>query len=255
MCFFFQKYGYTHLSAGELLRDERKNPDSQYGELIEKYIKDGKIVPVEITISLLRRVRSVNANQFKPTRKWEIKSSLSLSNGKIRVLNFLLVEGGHGSQEWQNWKFHFRLGSSWTEGSILCLGLGSATTQHSFVCTWPFSVCRQSILLFLFLLPFLLLFSPSSFLFSVSFLPFFLPPVPPSHDPPTVAILSVVMFPFLVYSSPSSVRNAETNSYQTKIGPIWKPDTLGLHDSPLKILKIIIINRHFHVQEMWRRNG
>lgn len=69
MCFFFQKYGYTHLSAGELLRDERKNPDSQYGELIEKYIKDGKIVPVEITISLLRRVRSVNANQFKPTRK------------------------------------------------------------------------------------------------------------------------------------------------------------------------------------------
>ncbi|ERE82881.1 UMP-CMP kinase-like protein [Cricetulus griseus] len=50
-----QKYGYTHLSAGELLRDERKNPDSQYGELIEKYIKEGKIVPVEITISLLKR--------------------------------------------------------------------------------------------------------------------------------------------------------------------------------------------------------
>lgn len=50
-----EKYGYTHLSAGELLRDERKNPDSQYGELIEKYIKEGKIVPVEITISLLKR--------------------------------------------------------------------------------------------------------------------------------------------------------------------------------------------------------
>nr|XP_028699819.1 UMP-CMP kinase isoform X1 [Macaca mulatta] len=51
-----EKYGYTHLSAGELLRDERKNPDSQYGELIEKYIKEGKIVPVEITISLLKRI-------------------------------------------------------------------------------------------------------------------------------------------------------------------------------------------------------
>ncbi|XP_047419370.1 UMP-CMP kinase-like [Sciurus carolinensis] len=50
-----EKYGYTHLSAGELLCDERKNPDSQYVELIEKYIKDGKIVPVEITISLLKR--------------------------------------------------------------------------------------------------------------------------------------------------------------------------------------------------------
>ncbi|KAJ6650814.1 hypothetical protein lerEdw1_003695 [Lerista edwardsae] len=49
------KYGYTHLSAGDLLRDERKRPGSQYGELIENYIKDGKIVPVEITISLLKR--------------------------------------------------------------------------------------------------------------------------------------------------------------------------------------------------------
>ncbi|KAE8610108.1 hypothetical protein XENTR_v10012017 [Xenopus tropicalis] len=50
-----QKYGYTHLSAGDLLRDERKKPDSQYGELIESYIRDGRIVPVEITISLLQR--------------------------------------------------------------------------------------------------------------------------------------------------------------------------------------------------------
>ena len=180
--FFFQKYGYTHLSAGELLRDERKNPDSQYGELIEKYIKDGKIVPVEITISLLRRVRSVNANQFKPTRKWEIKSALPLSNEKVRVLNFLLVEGGHGIWEWQNWKFHFHLGRNWTVGNILYLGLGSATTQHSYVRTWPFPVCRQSILLlFLFLLPFLLLFSPlllSLFYFLPSFLSFPLPLLP-----------------------------------------------------------------------------
>lgn len=55
--FYPQKYGYTHLSAGDLLRDERKRPGSEYGELIENYIKDGKIVPVEITISLLKRVR------------------------------------------------------------------------------------------------------------------------------------------------------------------------------------------------------
>ncbi|XP_073400473.1 UMP-CMP kinase isoform X1 [Dendrobates tinctorius] len=50
-----EKYGYTHLSAGDLLRDERKRPGSEYGELIESYIRDGKIVPVEITISLLQR--------------------------------------------------------------------------------------------------------------------------------------------------------------------------------------------------------
>lgn len=75
ICWLFQKYGYTHLSAGELLRDERKNPDSQYGELIEKYIKEGKIVPVEITISLLKRVRSRNINLLELPRTQETKST------------------------------------------------------------------------------------------------------------------------------------------------------------------------------------
>lgn len=75
ICCLFQKYGYTHLSAGELLRDERKNPDSQYGELIEKYIKEGKIVPVEITISLLKRVRSGNINLFELPKTEETKAT------------------------------------------------------------------------------------------------------------------------------------------------------------------------------------
>ncbi|CAG9826567.1 unnamed protein product [Diabrotica balteata] len=50
-----ETFGYTHLSAGDLLREERNNPGSQYGELIESYIKEGKIVPVEITCSLLEK--------------------------------------------------------------------------------------------------------------------------------------------------------------------------------------------------------
>lgn len=37
-----KKCSYTHLSARELISDERKNSDSHYGELIEKYIKSGK---------------------------------------------------------------------------------------------------------------------------------------------------------------------------------------------------------------------
>ncbi|CAG9865196.1 unnamed protein product [Phyllotreta striolata] len=48
-----ENFGYLHLSAGDLLREERRNPDSQYGELIENHIREGKIVPVEITCSLL----------------------------------------------------------------------------------------------------------------------------------------------------------------------------------------------------------
>ncbi|GBG31774.1 Adenylate kinase [Hondaea fermentalgiana] len=48
-----EAFQYCHLSAGDLLRAERKNPDSKDGALIEAYIKEGKIVPIEITVKLL----------------------------------------------------------------------------------------------------------------------------------------------------------------------------------------------------------
>lgn len=53
---FLQDFGYVHLSAGELLREERQRPGSQFGEEIETHIKNGTIVPVQITCSLLKRV-------------------------------------------------------------------------------------------------------------------------------------------------------------------------------------------------------
>ncbi|XP_037642478.1 UMP-CMP kinase [Sebastes umbrosus] len=50
-----ESYDYTHLSAGELLRTERAREESEFGALIASHIKEGKIVPVEITIKLLRK--------------------------------------------------------------------------------------------------------------------------------------------------------------------------------------------------------
>uniref|UniRef100_A0A7S4B7Z8 UMP-CMP kinase n=1 Tax=Chrysotila carterae TaxID=13221 RepID=A0A7S4B7Z8_CHRCT len=47
-----EAFGYVHLSAGDLLRAERKSGSAQ-AELIESYITEGKIVPVEITVNLL----------------------------------------------------------------------------------------------------------------------------------------------------------------------------------------------------------
>ncbi|KAJ2002155.1 bifunctional uridylate/adenylate kinase [Coemansia thaxteri] len=47
-------FGFVHLSAGDLLRAEQKREVSQYGELIAHYIREGLIVPHEITIGLLR---------------------------------------------------------------------------------------------------------------------------------------------------------------------------------------------------------
>ena len=46
-------YGFTHLSAGDLLRAEQERPDSEFGTLIKDYIKDGLIVPMEVTVQLL----------------------------------------------------------------------------------------------------------------------------------------------------------------------------------------------------------
>lgn len=48
-----KKYGFTHLSAGDLLRAEQERPGSQFGDLIRDYIKNGLIVPMEVTIQLL----------------------------------------------------------------------------------------------------------------------------------------------------------------------------------------------------------
>ncbi|XP_034742937.1 UMP-CMP kinase [Etheostoma cragini] len=50
-----ESYNYTHLSAGDLLRAERAREGSEFGQLIGNYIKEGKIVPVEITINLLKK--------------------------------------------------------------------------------------------------------------------------------------------------------------------------------------------------------
>lgn len=46
-------YAFTHLSAGDLLRAEQNRPGSQYGDLIRSYIREGTIVPMEITVALL----------------------------------------------------------------------------------------------------------------------------------------------------------------------------------------------------------
>lgn len=48
-----ERFQFTHLSAGDLLREERSREGSQFGQLIEDYIRNGKIVPVEVTCSLL----------------------------------------------------------------------------------------------------------------------------------------------------------------------------------------------------------
>lgn len=50
---------YVHLSAGELLREERSSGSSD-GQLIDEYIREGRIVPVAISLGLLRKAMEAN---------------------------------------------------------------------------------------------------------------------------------------------------------------------------------------------------
>ncbi|KAA1478813.1 UMP-CMP kinase [Dentipellis sp. KUC8613] len=46
-------FDFCHLSAGDLLRAEQDRPTSDFGELIRTCIREGTIVPMEVTIKLL----------------------------------------------------------------------------------------------------------------------------------------------------------------------------------------------------------
>ena len=55
-----ETFGYVHLSAGDLLREERAKESSAHKDVIESCIKEGKLVPVEITVMLIeQKMRAV----------------------------------------------------------------------------------------------------------------------------------------------------------------------------------------------------
>lgn len=57
-------YGFTHLSAGDLLRSEQDREGSEFGEMIKEYIRNGTIVPMEVTVQLLENA-IMNVNKGK----------------------------------------------------------------------------------------------------------------------------------------------------------------------------------------------
>jgi UMP-CMP kinase len=76
--------GFEHLSAGELLREERRSGSSN-GDLIEQCILEGRIVPSEITVALLR-----NAMVAKG---WHTK-------------RFLIDGFPRNSENYETWRLH-----------------------------------------------------------------------------------------------------------------------------------------------------
>lgn len=61
-------FGFKHLSAGDLLREEQERPGSEFGEMIKEYIREGKIVPQEVTIQLLENAMKRAMDEEKKDR-------------------------------------------------------------------------------------------------------------------------------------------------------------------------------------------
>ncbi|KAK8049502.1 UMP-CMP kinase [Apiospora phragmitis] len=74
-------YGFTHLSAGDLLRAEQDRAGSEFGEMIKDYIKNGLIVPMEVTVQLLENAMTATVD---PSGKGETKGK----KGKFLIDGF-----------------------------------------------------------------------------------------------------------------------------------------------------------------------
>ena len=81
-------FGFAHLSAGDLLREEQDRPGSEFGELIRNYIKEGTIVPMEVTVALLE-----NAMRADMQKKEKEKNESKERKDKSREQGRFLIDG------------------------------------------------------------------------------------------------------------------------------------------------------------------
>jgi len=72
-----EDFNFSHLSAGDLLRAEQHREGSQYGDLIRTCIREGNIVPQEVTIKLL---------EMAMARELEARSGPGWTDGRGRFL-------------------------------------------------------------------------------------------------------------------------------------------------------------------------
>lgn len=80
-------FGFCHLSAGDLLRAEQQREGSQYGELIRTYIREGKIVPMEVTVKLLENAMDAALKEGRPGEGWGSSKGRFLIDGFPRKMD------------------------------------------------------------------------------------------------------------------------------------------------------------------------
>ena len=75
------------LSAGDLLRAEQHREGSAYGDLIQTCIKEGKIVPMEVTVRLLENAMRSALQNHEPGNGWSKDQGRFLVDGFPRKLD------------------------------------------------------------------------------------------------------------------------------------------------------------------------
>jgi UMP-CMP kinase len=87
-----EEFGYVHISAGELLRQECENPESPYRELIDQHCSAAKLVPPDIVCILMETAVeksksnkflfdgfAININNIETWNKRELSKKMKLS--------------------------------------------------------------------------------------------------------------------------------------------------------------------------------
>jgi len=80
-------FDFCHLSAGDLLRAEQNREGSEYGEMIRTYIKEGQIVPMEVTIKLLENAMRAAVDEKRQGEGWADGKGRFLVDGFPRKMD------------------------------------------------------------------------------------------------------------------------------------------------------------------------
>jgi len=80
-------FHFCHLSAGDLLRAEQNREGSQYGTLIQTCIREGIIVPMEVTIKLLEHAMAAAMKEGRTGDGWAEDRGRFLIDGFPRKMD------------------------------------------------------------------------------------------------------------------------------------------------------------------------
>jgi len=82
-----EDFNFCHLSAGDLLRAEQHREGSQYGNLIQTCIREGTIVPMEVTVKLLENAMAAAIAEGRTVEGWADGKSRFLIDGFPRKMD------------------------------------------------------------------------------------------------------------------------------------------------------------------------